>query len=89
MNKIRYAYQRVVYGVDERFKLDIGQYFVENFLNKLEEFVDEHIEEYDNDRKAKFKVMKFFILTYRDKPTQKNLGNVIEFLGKNIYVFWN
>jgi len=38
MNKIRYAYQRVVYGVDERFKLDIGQYFVENFFKQIFHF---------------------------------------------------
>ena len=93
IKEIKYAYQRVVRGYDDRIYWDMGAYFSQ-FIPAIKEFCENELEYY-NLNENRFKVYKETLKLIKkvDKSSCKNIDKNIQsfwrYFGENIGYFWN
>ena len=95
IKEIKYAYQRVVRGYDDRIYWGMGEYFSQ-FIPAIKEFCENELEYYDKHlNENRFKVYKETLKLIRkvDKSSCKNIDKNIQsfwrYFGENIGYFWN
>lgn len=95
IKEIKYAYQRVVRGYDDRIYWDMGAYFSQ-FIPAIKEFCENELEYYDKHlNENRFKVYKETLKLIKkvDKSSCKNIDKNIQsfwrYFGENIGYFWN
>ena len=95
IKEIKYAYQRVVRGYDDRIYWDMGAYFSQ-FIPAIKEFCEHELEYCDkNFNKNRFKVYKKTLKLIKkvDKSSYENIDKNIQsfwkYFGENIGYFWN
>ena len=95
IREIKWAYQRVVRGYDERIYWAMDEYFSQ-FIPAIKEFCENELEYCDkNLNKNRFKVYKETLKLIKkvDKSTCKNIDKNIQsfwrYFGENIGYFWN
>lgn len=94
---IKYAYQRVVYGYDERIMWGFSDYF-NQIIPALKKFCEKQIpgnEEYNSDRVAVYKRTLELIDTFEKMPDKDYWNHpnaeseLWKFVGENIGWYWN
>src|SRR3990167_313331 len=94
-NEIKYAYQRIVRGYDDRIKWSFCDYF-NQFLPPLKEFCKHELKDcYDGKRKEIFTTTLDLIHDYEVMPYENYYKEpneetkLLEYIGKNLGYFWN
>lgn len=98
INEIKYAYQRVKYGYDERIKWEFDSYF-NQFIPPLKEFCIEELAK-DNihlniNRKDIFTntlkmIENWEKMPYTDVYKEINAQTILwEYIGKHLQTYWN
>ena len=95
IREIKWAYQRVVRGYDDRIYWDMGAYFSQ-FIPAIKEFCEHELEYCDKYvNKNRFKVYKETLKLIKkvDKSSYENIDKNIQsfwkYFGENIGYFWN
>lgn len=95
IKEIKYAYQRVVRGYDDRIYWDMGAYFSQ-FIPAIKEFCENELEccdKYLNENRFKVYKETLKLIKKVDKSTCKNIDKNIQsfwrYFGENIGYFWN
>lgn len=94
MNQIKWAYQRVVRGYDDRIFWSFSEYF-EQFIPPLKRFCEQWLkEEYTHLNPIKHKViLETLRLIYLYETTEstwdERFEELMEYVGKNIGYYWH
>ena len=99
IREIKYAYQRVVRGYDERIKWEFDSYFSQ-FIPPLKEFCEEELKEMncskENDKRREiYKNTLNLIRDYKNMSDENyykqdnEVDKLWEYVGKNLRWYWN
>ncbi len=98
LREIKYAYQRVKYGYDERIKWEFDSYF-NQFIPPLKEFCEYELRQkeikYNSKREDVFKetlkrIHNWEIMDYLNQYARPNqVTDLWEYVGKHITWYWN
>ncbi len=95
IKEIKYAYQRVVRGYDDRIYWDMGAYFSQ-FIPAIKEFCEnelEYCDKYVNENRFKVYKETLKLIKKVDKSSYENIDKNIQsfwkYFGENIGYYWN
>ena len=95
IKEIKYAYQRVVRGYDDRIYWGFDEYFSQ-FIPAIKKFCENELKYYDKHlNENRFKVYKETLKLIRKvensscKNIDKNIQSFWRYFGENIGYFWN
>ena len=95
IKEIKYAYQRVVRGYDDRIYWDMGAYFSQ-FIPAIKEFCEHESEccdKYVNENRFKVYKETLKLIKKVDKSSYENIDKNIQsfwkYFGENIGYYWN
>lgn len=97
LREIKWAWQRVVRGYDDRVYWQFDDYFIQ-IIPALKNFCKEELEtesiDLNPERKEIYKQTLEHILsweneTYEEMWSSKKLSTLLEYVGKNIGYYWN
>jgi hypothetical protein len=98
LREIKYAYQRVRYGFDERIYWELDSYF-EQFIPAIKKFCENELAEewidFNPKRKKVFKRTLKLIKELEEPKAEKAFGYEAEierlwsYVGGNITIYWN
>lgn len=89
INQIKWAYQRVVRGYDDRIMWGFDGYFEDTFIPPLKEFCEKQLFEVDpNLNPARFEVYKETLRLIENGEEDIGFSRLIEYFGKHVGYYW-